>query len=505
MAMGCSMEISLSNGALKSGDTAAHLLALTDRLYRAGGLQEVYAAAFEAIGNLLDSERASILLFDNSDVMRFVAWRGLSDAYRVAVDGHSPWKAGQRDAEPIFVSDIAETAEPEWLKQRLLEEGIVGVAFVPLIAGGVVIGKFMTYFPSRREFSRQDRDCAVAIARQVGFSLERYAADRARESAEARLRESEERFRRMAEDAPIMIWISDSTGHCAQINTLLRDFWGVEDVATFDWASTLHPEDSEHVARQMQDAVALRTSVTVKGRYLRHDGTYRVLETVARPVFGANGSFDGMIGVNVDVTERDEADRHKRLLINELNHRVKNTLAVVQSVARQTFRTDAARETQQATFEGRLAALAQAHNLLAAESWQSASLAEVARNSANSDADPRVRIGGPYVRLEPKQALTTAMALHEMYTNAVKHGSLRDPNGSVDLEWTLHPETGVLELRWRELGTLPIGQPSRRGFGMTMIKHALGVELDADIDLAYPPSGLVCTITARLRPEENTA
>ncbi len=104
---------------------------------------------------------------------------------------------------------------------------------------------------------------------------------------------------------------------------------------------------------------------------------------MTRPNFGANGEFQGMIGVNVDVTEREEADEHKRLLINELNHRVKNTLAVVQAMARQTFRTDAPRALQQEVFEGRLAALAQAHNLLAAESWQSASLEEVARNSVN--------------------------------------------------------------------------------------------------------------------------
>lgn len=485
------------------GDTAAHLFALTDRLFRATGPEEVYSAALEVIGKLLGCDRASILMFDEEGVMRFVDWRGLSDGYREVVEGHSPWTFGQREAEPIFVPDIAETSEPDWLKQQIVREGIVGLAFVPLFAQGEVIGKFMTYFPARKDFTYYDRQCAVAIARQVGFALERHRAEVARKDAETSLRESEERFRHMAEDAPVMIWISDSNGHCLQINSLLREFWGVEDVASFDWSTTLHPHDREGIVRKMQDAILARSSTTVKGRYRRRDGVYRVLETVARPNFGRHGELEGMIGVNVDVTEREEADEHKRLLINELNHRVKNTLAVVQAVASQTFRTEAPRNMQLRAFEGRLAALAQAHNLLASESWQSASLEEVARKSVNGDADSRVQLRGPHVNLEPKQAVTAAMALHEMYTNAVKHGSLRDPSGMVRLEWQLVSEpTPLLTMRWSEEGPLPVQKPSRRGFGTIMIKQALGAELNADVDLDYLPTGLICTVTARLRAHE---
>jgi PAS domain S-box-containing protein len=485
--------------------TATQLFALTDRLFRASSPDDVYSAALDAICGVLGARRASILLFDDAGVMRFVSWLDLSEGYRRAVDGHSPWKAGQRHAEPIFVPDIAETGEPDWLKQCIRQEGIVGLAFVPLFARGEVVGKFMTYFPERREFSARDRECAVAIARQVGFGLERYRAEVARETAEARLRESEERFRHMAEDAPIMIWISDHNGQCLQINRPLREFWGVEDVATFDWSTTLHPDDHAHVLAKMGEAITAHATVTVKGRYRRQDGTYRVLETVARPNFGPRGDFLGMIGVNVDVTEREESDRHKRLLINELNHRVKNTLAVVQAIARQTFRSAAPRVVQQASFEGRLAALAEAHNLLAAESWESASLEEVARRSVNGDADTRVSLKGPHVKLGPKQAVTTAMALHEMYTNAVKHGSLRDPAGRVSFEWRLESQPqSSLTMRWLEDGPLPIAQPSRRGFGMTMIQQAMEAELNARIGLEYRPQGLDCTITAPLPIGEAT-
>lgn len=348
------MGVDLAAGGVAAADTAEHLFVLTDRLFRACTLEDVYAAALDAIGTLLGSDRASILLFNDQNVMDFAAWRGLSDDYRRAVRGHTPWVAGQPHADPVFVPDIGETSEPHWLKRQIAAESITGLAFVPLFANGGVVGKFMTYFPDRREFTSRDRDCAVAIARQVGFSLERHLVDAARQTAEARLRASEERFRHMAEDAPIMIWISDGTGHCVDINSLLRDFWGVSNVETFDWSTTLHPDDLEHVTGAMQDAVQRHSNVKVRGRYRRFDGAYRVLETVARPNFGPAGEFVGMIGVNADVTEREEADQHKRLLINELNHRVKNTLAVVQAMSRQTFKSDAARNVQMDAFEGRL-------------------------------------------------------------------------------------------------------------------------------------------------------
>jgi PAS domain S-box-containing protein len=491
-------SVAIDGPRAREGD-AGPLFSLTDRLFRAGTLNEVYSASLDAIEELLGCERASILLFNDDGVMRFVSWRGLSDGYRQALDGHSPWVAGQRAADPIFVPDIQETDEPEWLKLRIASEGIVGLAFVPLFANGEVVGKFMTYFPGRHEFTEHDRECAIAIARQVGFSLERYRAEAAKLDAVRRLKESEERFRLMSEHAPIMIWISDSEGRCLHLNQLLRTFWGLETAEGFDWASTLHPEDLEGVTNAMRDAILAKTSAHVKGRYRRHDGNYRVLETVARTNFRSTGEFEGMIGVNVDITEREEADQHKRLLINELNHRVKNTLAVVQAIAGQTFRSDAPRNVQQQTFEGRLAALAQAHNLLSAEHWQSASLEEVARSSVNGDADLRIHLSGPHVNLGPKQAVTTAMALHELYTNAVKHGSLRTPDGMVAFEWNVVTTPApALVMRWAERGSSPVKSPTRRGFGMTMIEQALASELDGDVDMNYSPSGLVCTVTARL-------
>ena len=179
----------------------ATLLKLTDRLYRASGLPEACEAALDAITSALGCERASILLFDENDVMRFVAWRGLSDKYRAAVDGHTPWKPDTRDPQPIFVADILATDHPDWLKETVTGEGVRGLGFIPLVAQNGVVGKFMTYYPAPHEFTPSETALAVHIARQLGFSIERARAEEARRRAERALRETEERFRLMSEHA----------------------------------------------------------------------------------------------------------------------------------------------------------------------------------------------------------------------------------------------------------------------------------------------------------------
>ena len=151
------------------------LYRLTDRLYRARDQRDVYDAALDAIVSTLDCERASVLLFNDDGVMEFVSWRGLSDDYRTKLRGHSPWIPGSRDPQPIFVSDIDQTTEPEWIKQTIRKENIRALAFIPLVADGEVVGKFMTYYENPRDFAEHETELAVTIARQVGFSLQRDA------------------------------------------------------------------------------------------------------------------------------------------------------------------------------------------------------------------------------------------------------------------------------------------------------------------------------------------
>ena len=193
----------------------AALYRITDSLHRARSLADVYDSALDAILRALPCQRASILLFDESGVMRFVAWRGLSDAYRRAVDGHSPWTPDAEDPKPICIDDVesADLAEP--LRATIKAEGIGALAFVPLVTGGKLVGKFMSYYDTSHVFTAAELDLAVAIGRQLGFGVERIRAQQARRMAVQELRESEARERARAtelqtimEAVPAVIWIA---------------------------------------------------------------------------------------------------------------------------------------------------------------------------------------------------------------------------------------------------------------------------------------------------------
>jgi PAS domain S-box-containing protein len=199
------------------------------------------------------------------------------------------------------------------------------------------------------------------------------------------------------------------------------------------------------------------------------------------------------------VLERKETEKHQRLLINELNHRVKNTLAIVQSVASQTFKGDAVIAAQRSAFERRLAALAGAHDVLTAENWSSASLSDIVKKTGvgcGAD-DTRVHVDGPEVRVPPRTAVSLGMALHELCTNAVKYGALSGECGNVYVTWRLG-EGSVLRLDWKEEGGPVVHAPSRRGFGSKMIERALASELNGQVELRFLSEGVHCTVEAPL-------
>lgn len=194
-----------------------------------------------------------------------------------------------------------------------------------------------------------------------------------------------------------------------------------------------------------------------------------------------------------------EAARHQRLLVDELNHRVKNMLSVVQALARQTIGRNPDPAAAQLAFEGRLAALARAHDTLTMVHWEKAELADVALGAIDAcGVRERVRIGGPTIWLDSRIAVTMAMALHELCTNAIKYGALSGPDGEAAFEW--HLEDGPpprLHLVWRERGGPPVKPPAHRGFGTRMLERALAGDLNAQVRLDFAPEGLVCTIVAQ--------
>jgi two-component sensor histidine kinase len=201
--------------------------------------------------------------------------------------------------------------------------------------------------------------------------------------------------------------------------------------------------------------------------------------------------------VGRDISERKRWENHQRLLVGELNHRVKNTLAIVQSLTHQTFRAGSPPEQSIQAFEGRLQALAAAHNLLTRENWEAASIRDVIDGALRPFcSDARCTVDGPPVRVPPQTAVSLTLTMHELATNASKYGSLSVPEGTIAVRWTVEDERLVLE--WVEAGGPVVSPPTRSGFGTRMINRALAADLGGTVSLDYAPEGVRCRIEAPL-------
>jgi PAS domain S-box-containing protein len=494
----------------------AALYQLTDSLHRAESLSDVYDAALDAILRALPCQRASILLFDDAGVMRFVAWRGLSDDYRRAVDGHSPWTPDAKDPKPICIDDIESADLDEPLRATIKAEGIGALGFIPLVTGDKLVGKFMSYYDAAHVFTDAELDLAVAIGRQLGFGVERIRAEQARRIAEAELRESEARERARAaelrtimEAVPAVIWIARDR-ECRTIsgNTAAYD---VLRLAREHNPSLSAPDDERpsHFEVLVEGRVLAPEELPVqraaRGEEVCNfeeeirfdDGTSRYLFGNATPLRDAHGNPCGAVAAFVDITDRKKAEEQRDLLVAELSHRVKNTLAIVISIAQQSFSRNPNFQEARRSFDSRIRALAQTHNRLAEANWAGVSfeallLDELAPYCREDGS--KVRVSGPPVQFNAKGALTLGMALHELATNAAKHGALSSKCGSVDVAWHVDPGDKQLWIRWTETGGPVVKPPERSGFGRLLLERALASDLGGDVQLDFAQDGLRCAI-----------
>lgn len=196
----------------------------------------------------------------------------------------------------------------------------------------------------------------------------------------------------------------------------------------------------------------------------------------------------------LEVEHRRRIERQQNLLLDELNHRVKNTLATVQAIAIQTLK--GADIPARDTFIARLFALSSQHDLLTLGNWEGASLEGVvlrALRVCDDAARARVHVEGPAVHLDTKRALALGMAFHELASNAARHGALSNPGGRVDVGWQLAPDGKSLRLTWRESGGPPIVAPAPKGFGLRLVEQGLAREISGAVTLDFAPQGLVCS------------
>lgn len=325
----------------------------------------------------------------------------------------------------------------------------------------------------------------------------------------AALRESEARFRVVADSAPALIWMTDENSEIVFANMHFDELFGrpYSELAGEGWHKVIHPPDLPAFAALFEEAVQQRTSFKAEMRVIDRNGAVRWLRCEGVPRLDETGVFLGYTGCNIDITDAKRAEEHLILLINELNHRVKNTLATVQSIALQSLRGLEGEEAEAArsAFENRLLALARVHDVLTRENWEGAEMgavvADAIRPLDGGGQTSRFSVSGPPLRLPPRLALSIAMALHELGTNAVKYGALSNEDGRIEITWTVARGAETrLGLHWSESGGPPVKRPTRTGFGSRLIERSLARELEGKVELLYEPGGVVCTIDAPVPP-----
>lgn len=323
------------------------------------------------------------------------------------------------------------------------------------------------------------------------------------------LRETERRLQAVLDNATVAIFLMDENQQCAYMNRAAEKLTGhtLEETQGRPLHDVIHhtrPDGTPFPVEECPIDRAFPEHNQVQGEevFVHKDGSFYPVAYTASPIHDEEANVVGTIIEVRDISAEKEADRRQDLLINELNHRVKNTLAAVQAIAAQSFRSVPACEDAREVFDARLRALGEAHSLLTDEQWLGAPMLEIVDRIIRpfGDQAARFQIGGSDVKLPPKLTLALAMTLHELAMNAAKYGALSKDGGTVRIEWTVaeHEDGLVLQLRWVEHGGPVVHPPQERGFGTRLIERGLEREFGGKARLLFEPEGVRCEIEARL-------
>jgi PAS domain S-box-containing protein len=528
------------------------LFRFTDRLHRARTRDAIYEAALDAIGSALNCDRAAVLLFDETNVMRFAAWRGLSNTYRTAVDGHSPWNPDTVDPQPICIDDVNIADLPAGLRASITTEGIAALAFIPVIADGRLVGKFMTYYTAPHRFTDGEVELSVAIGRQLGFSIARMRSGEAaqrlasiiessddaivskdlngvvtswnrgaqrifgysaadmigqpimilippdrhdeepeilerirrgervehfetirqrkngslvdisvtispvkdadgriigaskiarditdRKRAEAALRDSERRLQELLAAIPAAIYTTDAAGTITYFNEAAVALTGHEPKVGVDkWTvgrRHYRPDGTPLPPEECPMAIALREGRIIRNMEAmveRPDGARVPFIPYPTPLRDAVGNVVGGINMMVDISERKQSETHQRVLLRELNHRVKNNMQILHVLLNSALRSTGNPEARNVLEDAsrRVGAMAAAQQVLYGASGGTAFnaaefLQTVCRTAQQTFAkNVTIAVETAQMTLSNDTAAPLALILNELLTNAVKHG-----------------------------------------------------------------------------------
>jgi PAS domain S-box-containing protein len=421
-----------------------------------------------------EAQRALVLLADDNADMREYLVHLLGAHYRVeaVADGEAALKAVARRMPSLVLSDVMmPRMDGMELLTRLRAEP--RTAALPVILLSARVGEeakvealdagaddyLIKPFGARELLARVDAHLKIASVR--GEAMES-------------LRESEERYRAFVTATSDVVYrMSADWSEMRHLRG--KDFIPDTNNPSTTWLETyIHPNDQPQVLAAINEAVRSKSPFEYEHAVIRVDGTLGWTHSRAVPVFGEDGEILEWFGAARDASERKRHEETQQLLVSELSHRVKNTLAVVQAIAQQTLRQAKDPAEFAASFGGRIQSLSRTHSLLSESGWQNADLQEIARDQVAAHEASRVAVSGPPVRLEPQVALHVALMLHELGTNSVKYGALSRVEGAVNVGWVVSDNR--LRLEWRERGGPPVKLPLRRGFGTNLIEQTVKSE-----------------------------
>jgi PAS domain S-box-containing protein len=262
-----------------------------------------------------------------------------------------------------------------------------------------------------------------------------------------------------------------------------------------------HPDDLELMWSRVNKALEPGGDGRYDAEYRvkQLDGSWRWLSAWGLVEFEGDGPAKKAVaitGASRDLTERKQAEDLQRLLLNELNHRVKNTLATIQAITAQTLRAARDLPSAREALDRRIRSMAQAHDLLTLRAWTGANLTDVVMRALDAFAPAQVNMSGTAVDIAPRQALALSLALHELATNAAKYGALSCAEGRVSVQWGI--QDGKLHLDWEESGGPPVVPPKQKGFGSRLLEQLVLHDLGGQAKLNYDAGGVRCNITATL-------
>jgi len=397
----------------------------------------------------------------------------------------------------MAVSDLQHGGLPDEVAAAFGPE-LRGALSVPLFRGETWQGALCVHAFSPRIWRDDEQELIREFAERAWTR-----AERAR--AEARVRLSEQRLRALVNATSNVIYrMSANWREMRRLDGrgFLADASSAASVAWMD--EYLAEEDRAKVVVAVERAIQTKSIYEIEHRVRRPDGSLGWVLSRAIPLLDERGNIVEWFGTASDITQRKLAEEHLRLMVNELNHRVKNSLATVQGIATQTLRRgDIPAEVREALTQ-RLLALAAAHDVLTDERWRGADVADLVVAAAapytGFEDGEAFETSGPQLYVPPRIAIALALALHELATNAAKYGSLSVPGGKVHLDWSVTREAGGsrLRLNWREQGGPPVQLPTKTGFGARLIQRGLSGELGGKVTLEFRPDGLACSMEAIL-------